>query len=507
MDCLCVNGSLPLSAGHGGPKESTDAFVLYCVIAALLVLLAGLMSGLTLGLLSLDSVSVEVLKRSGTEQEQKFAQKIEPVLRRPHFLLVTLVLCNAAATEALPLVIDRLADPVTAVLLSIVVVLVFGEIIPQAVCSRYGLAVGAYSAFFVRALMVAVGVIAYPISMLLDSVLGPEHPVIFRRGQLKALIDMHSTAEGMGGNLSADEIAVIRGALDLGHKNARNCMTPLEKVFMLPTDAVLDEQLLSQILASGHSRIPVHRPGQDIVGSILVKELIMIDKADKVKVSTIKMRSLPFLRADTKLYDMLHLFQTGRCHMAVLVEPDQDEQVPFRSSTLVHADQIADMLQIRVEGGVSVDCASESDDTDDMMQPLGIVTIEDVIEELIQAEILDETDRYVDNLRRQRVNAHKLLAALPPHLRKLLQSRHVLPRIGALASLGEHRQVSDALTYVSFSPLASTVHTRAAATPHRRVVTQTQEETDIEERLQQAADILEPLIPSPDRIKADRQHR
>ena len=33
------------------------------------------------------------------------------------------------------------------------------------------------------------------------------------------------------------------------------------QVFMLPTDAVLDEQLLSRILASGHSRIPVHRPG------------------------------------------------------------------------------------------------------------------------------------------------------------------------------------------------------------------------------------------------------
>lgn len=45
---------------QGGPKESTDAFVLYCCIAAGLVAMAGLMSGLTLGLLSLDHVAVEV---------------------------------------------------------------------------------------------------------------------------------------------------------------------------------------------------------------------------------------------------------------------------------------------------------------------------------------------------------------------------------------------------------------------------------------------------------------
>lgn len=56
-----------------------------------------------------------------------------------HFLLVTLLLCNAAAMEALPLFLDRLADPVSAILISVTAVLVFGEILPQAVCSRCGL--------------------------------------------------------------------------------------------------------------------------------------------------------------------------------------------------------------------------------------------------------------------------------------------------------------------------------------------------------------------------------
>jgi metal transporter CNNM len=181
----------------------------------------------------------------------------------------------------LPIFLDRLADPITAVLISITVVLIFGaflvvdtsdfwlskatqhtycilhvvagEIIPQAVCTRYGLLVGAYSAGFVRVLMLLCGGIAYPISLLLDWVLGSEHSVcfsspsyelfsaikeefspsaqaMFRRAQLKALVDIHSKDEGLGGNLSSDEILIIRGALDLSKKTAADCMTPLNKV-------------------------------------------------------------------------------------------------------------------------------------------------------------------------------------------------------------------------------------------------------------------------------------
>lgn len=52
-----------------------------------------------------------------------------------------------------------------------------GEIIPQAVCSRHGLAVGARSAWFVQILMWTFAIIAYPISKILDYLLGQEHTV------------------------------------------------------------------------------------------------------------------------------------------------------------------------------------------------------------------------------------------------------------------------------------------------------------------------------------------
>ena len=52
-----------------------------------------------------------------------------------------------------------------------------GEIIPQAVCSRYGLLVGAYSAWFVNLLMIITLLLSWPIAKLLDLLLGSEHSV------------------------------------------------------------------------------------------------------------------------------------------------------------------------------------------------------------------------------------------------------------------------------------------------------------------------------------------
>lgn len=88
------------------------------------------------------------------------------------FFLVVLI-----PLQALPIFLDRLANPVAAVIISVTVVLVFGEIIPQAICSRYGLKVGAYSAWFVKLLMIICSPLSWPIGKLLDYVLGPNHSV------------------------------------------------------------------------------------------------------------------------------------------------------------------------------------------------------------------------------------------------------------------------------------------------------------------------------------------
>ena len=87
----------------------------------------------------------------------------------------------------------------------------------------------------------------------------PHSQVLFKTAQLKALVNLHGRDRGLGGILSNDEVKVIIGALDMETKDAHAAMTPLDKVYMLSEDAILDEERLWDILNKGHSRIPVHR--------------------------------------------------------------------------------------------------------------------------------------------------------------------------------------------------------------------------------------------------------
>jgi len=67
-------------------------YLIYSSISLFLILFAGLMSGLTLGLMSIDRLTLNILKTAGTKKEQYYARKISPLLNNHHLLLVTLLL-------------------------------------------------------------------------------------------------------------------------------------------------------------------------------------------------------------------------------------------------------------------------------------------------------------------------------------------------------------------------------------------------------------------------------
>jgi metal transporter CNNM len=166
-----------LSEGSLSPGTETA----YIIVTIFLVITSGLAAGLTLGLLSIDKLDLEVIKRSGTPQEQRLAARVEPLIRNPHLLLVSLLLLNSICMEALPIFLDRLLNPILAIAISVTAILIFGEILPQAVCKRHGMAVGARLSWFVRVIIVLAFPVAWPIGKLLDHILGHES-VLFRYG-------------------------------------------------------------------------------------------------------------------------------------------------------------------------------------------------------------------------------------------------------------------------------------------------------------------------------------
>lgn len=348
--------SSPVDAAKHTPLTETE-FYAYSAASCCLVLLGGVFAGLTLGLMGQDEVYLKVISSSGTEGERKAADKVLELLGRgKHWLLVTLLLSNVITNETLPVILDRLlGGGFAAVFSSTVAIVIFGEIIPQSICVRYGLELGAFFSPYVLILMYILYPVAYPIAKLLDYILGQDHGTLYRKSGLKTLVNLHHT---MGTErLNLDEVTIINAVLDLKAKPVSEIMTPIEKVYTLPSDKILDEQTVEDIFNAGYSRIPVHLPGEpnNFVGMLLVRILISYDPEDELPISAFPLATLPETASNTSCLNILNYFQEGKSHMVVVSEtPGKDTGAK------------------------------------------GVVTLEDVIEELIGEEIVDESDVYID---------------------------------------------------------------------------------------------------------------
>jgi hypothetical protein len=87
-----------------------------------------IISGLFLGLLTLDPLDLRILlKVSISDEEKNHAKTLLPIVEQHHLVLVTLLLMNGIAYETLPIFMDHLVPSWAAILLSVSVVLFFGE--------------------------------------------------------------------------------------------------------------------------------------------------------------------------------------------------------------------------------------------------------------------------------------------------------------------------------------------------------------------------------------------
>ncbi|XP_043087360.1 metal transporter CNNM4-like isoform X1 [Puntigrus tetrazona] len=353
-------------------KESLLPLWLQIILVSGLLVLSGMFSGLNLGLMALDPMELRIVQSCGTNKEKKYARKIEPIRSKGNYLLCSLLLGNVLVNTTLTILLDDLiGSGLGAVVASTVGIVIFGEIVPQALCSRHGLAVGANTIVLTKFFMLLTFPLSFPVSKLLDYILGQEIGTVYNR---EKLVEMLKVTEPYN-DLVKEELNIIQGALELRTKTVEDVMTPLSNCFMIHTDAVLDFNTMSEIMESGYTRIPVYDTERsNIVDILYVKDLAFVDPDDCTTLKTVtKFYNHPvhFVFHDTKLDAMLEEFKKGKSHLAIV-------------------------QKVNNEG-----------EGDPFYEVLGLVTLEDVIEEIIKSEILDESDLYTDNRNRKKVDPNK----------------------------------------------------------------------------------------------------
>lgn len=494
-------------------------------MSVICIILSGTFSGLTLGLMSLDIIDLRVLTESGTEKEKWCARRILPVRKHGNWLLCTLLIGNTAVNSALAIVTADLFGGIAGFMTSTICILYIGEIIPQAVCHRFGLVIGAYAIPFIHLIMYITAPLSYTTAKAIDFFLGGEPATRYNKSQLKSLLSIHGTVQppspstndpsaqnsrssfpnhsnnlpaadiveldqisvhpqnassqpppppseqppseqppakpehlhsessplansslvqtnqnthvaqesliskarkrGQHKSVSArnessrfnfgrfklmrknrqngerertnasskppltkDEITMLGGAFDFSQKNVRQVMTALDDVFMLEASLSLNFEVMLLVFQSGHSRIPVYDKKRDnIIGVLFAKDLILLDPEDCVPIKTILLffaRTVLLVFFDTTLNKMLDIFRQGGGHMAIVQNKEEES-------------------------------------SDEEGETLGIVTLEDLIEEIIGQDIVDETDVYTDNISKQRV---KRVRSIHPEVLKMFDSKH-----------------------------------------------------------------------------------
>jgi metal transporter CNNM len=314
------------------------------LIVLLLIGISGICSGLNVALMSLDLSDLRRKRKLGNNE----ARKVYPLRKNSHLSLSAILITNVAAVSATSLVLESIVFGVIAGMISTLLIVIFGEILPQAFFVRHALRFMARYSKLLKFMIIVTYPIAKPLQILLDRVLSYEPAQLQSRHELGILISEHSVNKQS--ELDDDEIEIMQGALSLSEKHVRDIMTKMRNVYWLTPSTMIDAEKIDEIKAKGFSRIPIFDAKLSrCYGVLLMKDLVDIDFDDNPqKVYDLTLYPTEIVGSKTALDTMFRKFIASGTHLLPI---ERDDEI------------------------------------------VGVVTIEDLIEEIVGHEIEDETDR------------------------------------------------------------------------------------------------------------------
>lgn len=307
------------------------------------IAMSAICSGLNLSLMSLKVSDLERKARNGNKK----AKKILPLRKNSHLSLASILLTNVAVVSSTTLVLEHRFNGLVAGIASTLLIVIFGEIFPQALFMKHALRVTAQLADVLKWMIFITYPIAKPLQLLLDRLFGHEESRLHSRHELGMIISDH--LEVKGSEIDEDEIEIMKGALGLSHKKVRDITTDIRHVYWMTPETIIDAAKIDEIKLENWSRIPIfNKERTKSYGVLLMKDLVDIDFDEKsLRVNELPLKPTEIVGSMTALDTMFRKFIGSHTHL-----------MPVEKNDVI----------------------------------VGIVTIEDLIEEIIGHEIQDESD-------------------------------------------------------------------------------------------------------------------
>jgi metal transporter CNNM len=315
------------------------------VFIFLLLALSALFSGLTIGLMSLDLNTLKLQAKNNNTN----AAKVLGIREKGTQLLVMLLLANTFVNAILAVFMADKFSGLVAGFLTTVLIFLFGELLPQAVLTRHALVFGAKVAPFVRGLLFITHPITKPIAIAIDALLGKE---IYKKYSKKELLDILEDESSVDAtDVDTDERRIVKGSLSFSHRKVKDVLTPSTMVESLHIDDVINQERIVQLKESGYSRLPVQTDDRNqCVGILYLKDLLGVELPTTVR--TMMDSTVHFVNTEDMLDAVLADFIKTKMHLFIVL----DEFGTFQ----------------------------------------GVITLEDIVEEIIGIEIMDEDDEDAD---------------------------------------------------------------------------------------------------------------
>jgi magnesium and cobalt exporter, CNNM family len=316
------------------------------------------------------------------DEGNRRAALIERMLARPGRLLATIFLGSEFINVTISAVLTALLLPLlpagvgeaAALVAATLGILIFGDVTPKCIvwprARGFSLAAAVPLAAFSRIVAPArflLEGLASGILFLLGARGGPETREMISEAEFRALVDVG----GESGTLDPGETELIHNIFEMTDRRAAEIMTPLPDVFMVPRDLPY-EALVAQYRRFRRSRIPVYEgERRNIVGILHFKELLRATAAGGEQPSWQGLARPPhFVPGAKKLPLLLREFQRRKVHFAVVV--------------------------------------------DELGEQVGIITLEDVLEELF-GDINEEHDQEEKEIVARPDGSSRILGKTPIH--------------------------------------------------------------------------------------------